>query len=63
MISLSAAGPPYFRAGRFVLRADDRAIDKHHAERAPALLHQVEQPLPDTPLGPADEHQRMNTSG
>jgi|SRR3712207_3990104 len=41
-----------------LMRADVRAIEERHAERDPALLHQLEQALPDALLGPAEEQLR-----
>src|SRR3954451_12618926 len=48
--------PPFFRARRFLVRPDAGAIEKRHPELDPALLGQEQQPLPDTQVGPADEH-------
>src|SRR3954469_6174079 len=47
---------PFFRARRLVVSPDAGAVEKRHPELDPALLGQEQQPLPDTQVGPADEH-------
>jgi hypothetical protein len=37
------------------MRPHAGAVQEGHAELDPALLHQMEQALPDTQAGPADE--------
>src|SRR3954465_5062583 len=48
--------PPFFRPGRLVVSPDAGAVQKRHPELDPVLLGQEQQPLPDTQVGPADEH-------
>src|SRR3954471_12102627 len=52
-----AAGcrPPFLCARRLVVSPDVGAVEKGHAKRDVALLDEIEQALPDTLLGPADE--------
>jgi hypothetical protein len=57
-ISLSAMPPLFFSARRLVVSPDVGAVDEGHAERHALLLHQRQQALPDTSLGPADEDLR-----
>ena len=52
-ISLPTVVSP-FRAGRLV-RPDSSAVDKHHAKRDPALMHQLEPTFQDALPGPVDE--------